>query len=190
MKFKMKKLGFTISLGIVIVGLTAFEITKKVNENDRKNPDYEKTVNTATVSSLPVKQINFGTIYAPNTELNFSVKGKENHSVTKEKLKNSKMLGDIIDYYPENWVDNYESVEISSVINGKLEKADGTNNVLNREQKRILQSALLASNINISVKYKSKNSVTGILEASQMNVTITVIPEKEAEFKSGYNNLI
>lgn len=187
---KMKRLVFVTGLGIIIIGLSAFEIAKKASETDREKRPSEKITQTEIAASLPVKQMNFSKLYSPNSELDFRVNGKENHPVTTEKLKNAKKLDDIIDYYPENWVDNYESVEISAEINGLVEKADGSDKFLNKEQIRILHSAELANHINVTVKYKSKNSVTGILEASQMNVTMTVIPEKEAEFKSGYDKLI
>lgn len=186
----MKRIVIIAGIGIAMIALTAFGIIKNNDEGDKKKTASEKTGNTVMAASLPGNSLNFSTIYATNTNLNFRVRGKNEHPVTQQKLLNASKLGDIIDYYPENWVDNYESVEISVENNGIIEKAVGSNQVLNRDQKRILQTAGLNGNIDILVNYKVKNDISGHFEDKQMNVAITVIPEKEAEYTNGYNELI
>jgi hypothetical protein len=123
-------------------------------------------------------------------DINFRVRGKNERPVTKQKLNGAITLNDIFDHYPDNWIDLYESVEISAEINGKIEKASGSNKVLSKEQKRILHSADIADNIKVLVNYKAKNYQTGHFDDKKINYIMTVIPEKEAEYKGGYDELI
>ena len=186
----MKRIVFVVGLGIAIVGLTAFVFAIRVDEGDIKKPSSENTTGTKIVASIPGKSLDLTKIYAPNIDINFRVRGKNERPVTKQKLNSAIALNDIFDHYPDNWIDLYESVEISAEINGKIEKASGSNKVLNKEQKRILHSAEIADNINILVNYKVKNYQTGHFDDKHINYIMTVIPEKEAEYKGGYDELI
>lgn len=122
-------------------------------------------------------------------ELYFEVRGNYEHSVKKEKLNKAKLISDIISGYPENWIANYISVKIIAICNGNLMKASGLNSILNTEQKNILKASDLGSEIVISVKYKSKNPATDTIENSILNLSMTVIPENEAEYAEGYQQL-
>lgn len=187
---KMKRIVFVVALGIAIVGLTAFVFAIRVDVGDIKRPASENTTRTGMVASLPGKSLDLSKIYAPNTDISFRVRGKNERPVTKQKLTGAITLNDIFDHYPDNWINLYESVEISTEINGEIEKASGSNKVLSKEQKRILHSAEIANNIKVLVNYKVKNYQTGHFEDKQLNYIMTVIPEKEAEYKGGYDKLI
>lgn len=118
-------------------------------------------------------------------ELRFDVRGDYSRPVKLDKLKNAKSLGDIIPYYPVNWITHYRSSELSITTNGKALKANGSDDKLNSGQIQILQSVELASEIEITVKFKATNSVTGDMEDHTMKVLMTVVPEAEAEFPGG-----
>lgn len=186
----MKRIVFVVALGIAIVGITVFVFVIRVDVGDIKRPVSENTTRTGMVASLPGKSLDLSKIYAPNTDISFRVRGKNERPVTKQKLNSAIVLNDIFDHYPDNWINLYESVEISTEINGKIEKASGSNKVLSKEQKRILHSAEIANNIKVLVNYKVKNYQTGHFEDKQLNYIMTVIPEKEAEYKGGYDKLI
>ncbi len=110
--------------------------------------------------------------------------------VKKEKLNNARLLADFIPGYPVNWIVDYISVEISATCNGKVMKAVSTNNALSAEQKNILYTADLASDIVIDAKYKNKNAVTARPEMRSMHYIATVVPETEAEYTGGYPQMI
>jgi TonB family protein len=112
------------------------------------------------------------------------------HAIKKDKLINIKTIGDIIPQYPSNWIHSYVSVEFSITCVGKLIKVVGTNDKLNNDLQKMLPMVDLGSEIIINVNYKTKNPVTNILEDSKMNYVATLIPDVEAEFFGGKDELI
>ena len=122
-------------------------------------------------------------------ELYYEVRGNYAHSIIKEKLNEAKLINDIIPGYPENWINQYISVEILATRNGNSMKAKGLNKVLNPDQKNILNSTELGNKIEIIVNYKSKNPATDKIENYMINFSVMVIPEIEAEYVGGYQQL-
>jgi TonB family protein len=122
-------------------------------------------------------------------DLAYEVRGKYLRTVTKDVLEHSNLLSDIIAGYPVNWVKEYVSVDVLTEKDGKTEIAKGENQVLNTEQKSILNKADLESEVHINVRYLSINSVTERKENNEMVVKMTVVPDIQAEFEGGYENL-
>lgn len=122
-------------------------------------------------------------------ELSFDLRGRYTHPVKKENLTKAKLLNDFVSDYPTNWVSNYISVEMKATCNGKELKAIGTNNVLTADQKKILNAIELGSDLIITVKYKEKNPVDQIIYDNQMNIALTVVPEIEAQYLSGQDEI-
>jgi TonB family protein len=122
-------------------------------------------------------------------DLAYEVRGKYLRTVTKDVLEHSNLLSDIIAGYPVNWVKEYVSVDVLTEKDGKTEIAKGENQVLNTEQKTILNKVDLDSDVHINVRYKSINSVTELQENNEMVVKLTVVPDIQAEFEGGYENL-
>ena len=122
-------------------------------------------------------------------DLEYEVRGKYLRTVTKDVLEHSNLLSDIIVGYPVNWVKEYVSVDVLTEKDGKTEIAKGENQVLNKEQKSILNKADLESEVHINVRYLSINSVTERKENNEMVVKMTVVPDIQAEFEGGYENL-
>jgi TonB family protein len=131
--------------------------------------------------------------YIPNPglrqNLNYEVRGRYTLPVKKEKLNEAKLLSDFIPGYPVNWISNYTSVEILANSDGNKMKSVGSNDILNTEQKNILRTADLGTEIIINVKDKYKNPVTDIIYDRDINVSMMVIPEIEAEFIGGNKKL-
>lgn len=123
-------------------------------------------------------------------ELNYEVHGAYKRSVKKTQFNNAKLLSDVISGYPSNWINSYVSVEILGTCAGKVIKAVTPNDKLSTEQKNILNSVDLATNIVINVKYNSKDPITNTIEKNDMHVEMTIVPETEAEFVGGENQLI
>ena len=129
----------------------------------------------------------FQSVYSE--DLNFRIHGAYERSVKMEKLKEAKSLIDIREGYPTSWVTNYLSVELLTTGNGKEMKALGTNEILTKEQKNILNMADIGTSININVKYFTKNAVTAKTEIRTMNFSVMVVPEIEAEYRGGYDQM-
>ena len=123
------------------------------------------------------------------SEIYFEVLGNYAHSVKKEKLDEAKVISDIIPGYPESWINQYVSVEILAIRNGNSMKATSIGKVLNPEQKNILHVADLGTEIVINVNYKYKNPATDKIENYMLNFSMMVIPEIEAEYIGGYQQL-
>lgn len=133
---------------------------------------------------------NSDTLNDLSQSLRFEVNGKYTRPIKKEKLSEANSLNDLIPYYPTNWITEYISVEIAAFCNGKAMSAIGTNNILSTEQKTILSTIDLASDLVINVKYTYKNPYTDIIENNRMNLVMTVVPEREAEYKDGRQQMI
>jgi len=118
-------------------------------------------------------------------DLSYGIHGKYTHPVKKEVLNNAATMSDIIPYYPVHWITGYVSVEISATRDGKEIMAAGANDTLTKEQKNILNEVDLGTELVINIKFKSKNSVTGNIYVDDMNYSATAVPETEAEYSSG-----
>jgi TonB family protein len=122
-------------------------------------------------------------------DLRFEVRGKYLRPVKKEKLGEAKFIGDFISGYPKNWLSDYISVEILTTCNGKAMKAMSSNDVLSIEQKNILNAADYSTDIVININYRSKNAGTDKIENREMNILVAIIPELEAKYVGGYEQL-
>lgn len=121
--------------------------------------------------------------------LYFEILGHNGRPVKKVTLNDAKLIRDFVSGYAYNWVSNYDSVELITQSNGNLVRTLGLNEQLNAKQILALQNADLNSEVILNVTYKSKNSITKLIETSYVNVVLTVIPEKEAEYQGGYEML-
>jgi TonB family protein len=160
----MKKILVT-SATVLCIGLTALA---------QKDSSFNKNGSSAGLSEFRMP-----------SELSFDMKPRSIRPITKEKLESAKVLSDFIIGFPTNWIINYKLTEIEATCNGKIMKAMGTNEVLTKEQKNILNSVDEGTGIIIHVKYKDKNAVTGKDVNNEMNVKMMILPEKEAEFAGG-----
>ena len=129
-------------------------------------------------------------VYYSMDNVNFSVYNVKDKSIKRKKLKTAKLVSDIIDNYPTNWITDYISLRIFATCNGERMNAESQNEFLNKSQIEILSNADIGSLILIDVKYKFKNSVTGILENKTIPFSIAILPEIEAEYIGGYEQMI
>ncbi|HWY10019.1 MAG TPA: energy transducer TonB [Bacteroidia bacterium] len=107
-------------------------------------------------------------------------------SVKKEKLNEAKSFSDIVLGYPAalNHILDYASVNIQVSCEGKILSAQNNNDLLNAEQKNILSNADQCSDIEIKIKYSAQTLGTdGTIR--EMNFIVTVLPDKEAVFPGG-----
>lgn len=121
--------------------------------------------------------------------MNYGVRGRYDRPVKKEEATNAKLLRDLIFGYPVNWITNYVSVELTAPKGDKLIRTLSTNEKLTPEQKDLLKSIDIGSNIAIHVKYTYNHPLTHAIENYEINTSVTVVPDKEAEYHGGYENL-
>ncbi len=117
--------------------------------------------------------------------INYSLRGKYVRPVKKEALAKANLISDFIDGYPTDWIKDYISTEIATTNEAINLSAKGKSIVLNENQKSVLNSTNLATDIVINVLYKSKNSATDEDVNREMVVKMTIIPEVEAQFIGG-----
>ncbi len=144
--------------------------------------------NTAMVNNLLSLLLSF-LVVPPQQNLNYDVHGTYERSVKKITLNEAKSLSDIIPQYPSQWIKDYTFVEVMVTNNGKTIKAAGKSMALNAEQKNILRTADLGSDVAISIGYIEKNAVTDNIQSATLHFEATVTPEKEAEYNGGYQQL-
>ncbi|MEP6796165.1 MAG: TonB family protein [Saprospiraceae bacterium] len=117
--------------------------------------------------------------------IKYEVHGLYVNPVKKEILNIAETMSDINPGYPASWVSDYISSGISATCNGKVMNAIGQNDKLSTDQKNILASADLGTDIDFDIMYNYKNSVTDISELHGMHFSYTVVPEVEAEYPGG-----
>ena len=119
----------------------------------------------------------------------FEVRAKHTNSIKKEKLFDVTTMSDIIPSYPAKWISGYVSTEILATCNGKSMKAWSSNDVLSPEQKNLLSNADLSTDLVINIIYTCKNAVTEMNETCTMHHVTTLVPDAEAEYTGGKEEL-
>ncbi len=114
-------------------------------------------------------------------EINYDIYGSFGRPIKDVVLVSPKNMDELIAFYPHDWIVKHESTQITVNHNGKKQTVEGKNDTLTKEQIQLLHNAAIGDQITIIVNYKSKNSISGNLENSKMNVRYTVMPDMEAQ---------
>ncbi len=121
--------------------------------------------------------------------LSFTLKGKYERPIKKETICESKLISEVIPGYPVNWISSYTSVEIQSLSAEKTMKAISTTDTLNTEQKNLLKMVDVGTDLIFKINYSYNTPVTHTIENNELFTTLTIIPEKEAEYIGGNNQM-
>lgn len=121
--------------------------------------------------------------------LQFEVKGTYTKSITKDQLAQAMSMTDINPGYPSSWITDYVSTKVTATNNGTEMSAYGTNESLTEHQRHIIQQADMATDIKVEVAYRNKNAVTNEVSINAMHFGMTVVPEKQAEYIGGPEQL-
>jgi TonB family protein len=143
----------------------------------------------------------------------FEYNGRNAPSVNKEKLKEVQFVGDITPqlwdkmalpykdyyelnqrkksqgYYNYNTIIDFVSVEISTTSGNKTFTSHSTSDKLTAEQKSILNSADLGSEIKMKIRFKYKIAKDYNGKIIEGEAAVAVVPETEAEYPGGYKQL-
>jgi len=160
-----------------------------LNWNNTIPDNQNKSCNKSVISNIDFLNLK---VENDNIDLVYNVESRFKTRVTKEKLHNAKT---IIDILPEKATKSIASYYYSrvSILEGNTEtdQSDiGNSEVLTDGQIKVLQSADYSTNIYIRSDYKVENEAIGSFENDYLTYFITIIPEKEAEYTSGYDALI
>lgn len=174
----MKKLIIT-SASVLVFCINAFA-DKKANKD------------TNELINLQNEYINDSVALADTMQpLYFKVTGDFDRCIKQEKLADCTSLSDIIEYYPFNWITTYDSVEILTTCNSKQVRTIGKDEKLSKEQMLSLKQCDIGTEVFINVWYKFINTFNDdVPENHQMHVKMMIVPEKDAEYIEGYEQLI
>lgn len=128
-------------------------------------------------------------IPAQSQDLRFEIRSKSTSGVSKEKLSTAKTMVDIRPGYPSSMIEKYTSTEISVRVDGNVMQAKGENESLSSSQQNLLQVADVGSDINVEIGYLYHNPVTLFPDIRQMHFTVMVVPEVEATYPGGHEEL-
>jgi hypothetical protein len=115
--------------------------------------------------------------------LNFEAKANYIHPISLEQLKGAKTLNDLMRAYPQAYIDQYQEVRLS--FKGMI--CSSESEVLNEEQKKLIQTFTVADKFKLEVDFKSKGVLDHKLVDKRMDFEITVVPAREAYYKTGEN---
>jgi len=163
-----------------------------------QNSHYEfGTRYNPTIKSEELNEALFICEIMPEFCRHFALPGKE-YTKWSELLKVVNSPEGYNTYPQENWycpqedyskIIDYVSIEITAICHGKTITAQSTNDALTLEQKNIINTADLGTDINIAIKFKYKKWITSnngaTNEVKEGKYLVTVVPEAEAEYPGG-----
>lgn len=115
-------------------------------------------------------------------DLYFYVNARHKKSANHTTLKNATNVADFVEYYPSSWITDYVSVAVHTTSYGRQKKAVSTDAKLTTEQKEILRTADMFTDVVVHIKHKITNSITMEITEEAMNLKIHVRQEVEAKF--------
>jgi TonB family protein len=140
-------------------------------------------------TTLSIFLITFFFNIGTTQELRFEIRGKYTRGISTEKLQTPQTMSDIRPGYPSSMIEEYTSTEISVMSDGKVHKATGVNETLSEAQQSLLQTADVGTDIEVNIGYIHQNPVTLFPDVRKMHFVITVVPEVEAEYPGGQQEL-
>ena len=160
-----------------------------------QNPKYEYPGRlTPSVKKELLKDADYISEIMPEFSSHFALIYGE-HDLFKEKLKLMYYtLDNVMDpQYNYTKIIEFVSIEISGRCNGNTLSAKSSGNRLTMEQKSILNTVDLGSDLYVSINFVYKNQAKiDLREPNKIregSYTVTVVPETEAEFPGGNNQL-
>ncbi len=154
---------------------------------------YLNTENTATQCSSQEIDSNEANINTePAVTFFYDVDSRFMSTVTKEKLHSATSILDFLPKTQTDQVEVYQSVQVIILddYHQTNQKATGKDEMLTTSQLNLLQTVDYSNNILIRADFQQKNNVTGELGHNYFTPHITIVPEKEAEYIYGKEQLI
>ncbi len=124
-------------------------------------------------------------------EMGYDIYDTYSKPVLSEQLNEARAMVDINPDYPSSWIaeSDYISSEIKVICEGDVVATKGKNHLLSEAQKNALKKADSGTSIDVEIKYNAKNSITNLIDVKTMNFSVSLIPEKEAEYIGGQEKM-
>ncbi|MFN0175701.1 MAG: energy transducer TonB [Saprospiraceae bacterium] len=110
-------------------------------------------------------------------------------SVSKEQLKAANSIAEFNRHFKPSWVRAYESVTVSTTIQGKLQQSVSNSDVLTPAQKDNLSRVDAGTEISVVVRYLPENTLQHN-DIQEFDFKFSVNPEFEASFAGGTEALM
>jgi len=139
------------------------------------------------VNSLPQQSVSQNT-----TDYEISFEVNRIHaplSLTKEKIEKAKSISDLNPFFKTSWIEEYVSVELTTVHNQKSIKSVSKDQMLTDEQKKNLSGADIGSTIQVNMTYIPDNTLKHN-DPKEFDFSFIVNPESEASFIGGQDKLM
>jgi len=180
----MKKTVLIIFVVVITLSITAFSLVQLSNPdvNDLVTLESESVNMSASVDDKITNRIFTDFIYDIGPRFN---------PIKKSDLDKIKSFNDIIGQEHANRIVEYKWVTVVLIINDKESNVRefGTSDVLTEAQLKLLHSFDYSTNLMIAADYQGKNKETGALEDTHWTPYLTIVPEKQAEYSEGIDDL-
>jgi hypothetical protein len=112
-------------------------------------------------------------------------------TIKRTALLSSNTLEELIRGYPSSWVEAYESVCVKGMLGGTQVSLMNKSNRLSQEQKALLKAqSEIGAYFDLVINFQATDAATGLVKHERINVELTVVPENEAKFPLGDDQLI
>jgi hypothetical protein len=124
-----------------------------------------------------------------NFEVSYEVnRVYESVVVTRAELTDATTLIDLNPHYKPSWIRSFISVEVSASHNGRTKKAVSKNDVLNQQQKNLMNSCDVGTAISVNVEYMPENTLKHN-DPKTFNFSFMIDPDFPADYDGGYEQL-
>ena len=169
---------------LVAFSLTAFAY---MNWTDTTTDEGKSTTaKTSVLENYLVNTMNYKVV----PDLVYIVDSRYARTITKENLHKANSIVDVFPKKATQSVESYQVVEVVIVDSEKNISERGDSGVFNAAQRKLLQSSDYSTNLYISTNCKSKYAGNGEMREDSLVYWMTIVPEKEAEFRAGHDALI
>ncbi len=185
----MKKAPLYLSIAAAVIGISAFTFFDH-STAEEANPS-KLMAASSNMTKPPI-----GPVYAAprascmDYKRLYSVRKRYSKRITKSQIKEAKLINDFLPHYPGGWMAEYIEVKIIADVKGQTKMAVGPDNYITAEQRELLNTLEPLDGIAIQIRYKAENSITGEMESSKMEYSMGVVPDVDAEYYGGEDELI
>ena len=133
---------------------------------------------------LSINLISFGQESEPD-ELGFAMDRVQLPFATSfQKLKQATSIHDLNRVYSSSWIEEFLSVDVITVHNGKVKSTTGLSDIFSDEQKVNMLESDVGHHIKISIQYMPKNNLAKN-EKKEYSFSFLVDPDSEASYPGG-----
>lgn len=118
----------------------------------------------------------------PELNIGFTLMQFGKSDQTVGEIQKANKLSDFVYGYPSNWIKHYDGVKLVSIYGTNMQSAEGTDEILNDAQKKLIMALEPGSLVKVLVDYQKANPATQEMEARTLDLAIQVKPDIEAEF--------